>query len=90
MRSSESGFSRKSYAPSLVALTAVSMVPWPEMMTTSGRFSRSERMNVGEHVEAVAIGEPDVEENDVVGRVLNEHESLSSSGGSGHAVSLFA
>ena len=33
----ESGFSRKSKAPSLVARTAVSMVPWPEIMTTTGR-----------------------------------------------------
>ena len=35
-----SGFSRKSNAPSLVAFTAVSMVPWPEMMTTSGRSAK--------------------------------------------------
>ena len=33
----DSGFSRKSKAPSLVACTAVSMVPWPEIMTTTGR-----------------------------------------------------
>ncbi len=33
----ESGFSRKSSAPSLVALTAVSMLPWPEITTTAGR-----------------------------------------------------
>ena len=33
----ESGFSRKSKAPSLVALTAVSMLPWPEIITTTGR-----------------------------------------------------
>src|SRR5438105_11937635 len=39
--SSESGFSRKSKAPSLVARTAVSMVPWPEMMMTSGASSMS-------------------------------------------------
>src|SRR6478672_841701 len=37
--SSESGFSRKSKAPSLVARTAVSMVPCPEMITTSGGSS---------------------------------------------------
>ncbi len=30
----ESGFSTKSKAPNLVALTAVSMVPWPVMMIT--------------------------------------------------------
>src|SRR5579863_892296 len=37
----ESGFSRKSYAPSLVARTAVSIVPCPEIMMTSGAFSFS-------------------------------------------------
>src|SRR6476619_8048517 len=37
--SSESGFSRKSNAPSLVARTAVSIVPCPEMITTSGGSS---------------------------------------------------
>ncbi len=36
-----SGFSRKSKAPSLVAFTAVSMVPWPEMITTTGRFAKA-------------------------------------------------
>ena len=35
-RSSDSGFSRKSNAPSLVARTAVSIVPCPEMIITSG------------------------------------------------------
>src|SRR5580658_6817137 len=39
--SSDSGFSRKSYAPSFVARTAVSMVPCPEIMMTSGAFSFS-------------------------------------------------
>jgi hypothetical protein len=31
----ESGFSMKSKAPSLVARTAVSMLPWPEIITTA-------------------------------------------------------
>src|SRR5436190_4929332 len=39
--STERGFSRKSYAPNLVARTAVSIVPWPEIMMTSGAFSLS-------------------------------------------------
>src|SRR5580698_10768357 len=39
--SMESGFSRKSYAPSFVARTAVSIVPCPEIMMTSGAFSFS-------------------------------------------------
>ena len=32
----DSGFSRKSYAPSRVASTAVSIVPWPDIMMTGG------------------------------------------------------
>jgi len=35
IRSREKGFSIKSWAPNLVALTAVSMVPWPDIMRTS-------------------------------------------------------
>ena len=41
MRSMESGFSRKSKAPSLVARTAVSMLPCPEIMMISGWSSIS-------------------------------------------------
>ena len=36
----ESGFSRKSKAPSLVALTAASIEPWPLITTTTGRSSK--------------------------------------------------
>ncbi len=36
----ERGFSRKSNAPSLVALTAASMLPWPEITTTTGRSEK--------------------------------------------------
>ena len=36
----ESGFSRKSKAPSLVAFTAASMLPWPEITTTTGRSAK--------------------------------------------------
>ncbi len=39
--SSESGFSRKSNAPSLVARTAVSMLAWPEIISTMGGESNS-------------------------------------------------
>ncbi len=42
-RSREMGFSRKSRAPSWVALTAVSMVPWPDIMMM-GRSGLSARM----------------------------------------------
>ena len=37
MRSVSSGFSRNSYAPRRVASTAVSIVPWPLIITTIGR-----------------------------------------------------
>ncbi len=39
-RSRWRGFSRKSKAPSLVASTAAWMVPWPEIMMTSGTNGR--------------------------------------------------
>ncbi len=49
-----------------------------------------ELMNVGEHVEPVAIGQPDVEQNHVVGCVLEQRQSLGRVGRRGHAVALFA
>ncbi len=55
-----------------------------------GPLFRSECMNVGENVEAVAIGEPDIEQDDVVGRVLDEHQGFGRGGRGGNAVSLFA
>ena len=61
-----SGFSRKSNAPSLVALTAVSMVPWPEMMTTCGRSVERDLLNARQRFHAVHAGQPDVEQNRVV------------------------
>ena len=39
--SSESGFSTKSNAPILIARTADSMLPWPEMTTICASTSRS-------------------------------------------------
>ena len=59
----ESGFSRKSYAPSLVARTAVSMEPWPEIMTISGDFLRL--LELLKHFQAIHAGQPDVEQHDV-------------------------
>ncbi len=46
------------------------MVPWPEMMMTSGSVGggvHGWRISA-EGVEAVAVGEPDVEQDDVVDR----------------------
>ena len=41
----ESGFSKKSCAPSLVARTALSTLPWPEIITTTGlRIMSASRM----------------------------------------------
>ena len=44
-----------------------------------------ELAHVRKHVEAVAIGQPDVEQHDVVGRVLDEHQGFGRGGGGGHA-----
>ena len=63
----ESGFSRKSKAPSLVALTAVSMLPWPEIMTTTGRSGRGHLLDPRQHFHAVLAGQPDVQENQLAG-----------------------
>ena len=60
------------------------------MMTTSGTFARSSLANLAEGVEAVAIGQPDVEQDDVVGGVAKELEGLRGSGGGGDEVVLFA
>jgi hypothetical protein len=35
-----------------------------------------QRAHLGQHVEAVAIGQPDVEQNHVVGRVAQQHHGL--------------
>ncbi len=50
------------------------------MMTTSGAGFGRKAMDVGKHIESVAVGQPDVEEYDVIGRVFNEHEGLSRGG----------
>ena len=65
------------------------MVPWPEMITTSGRFSAAS-LHVGQDVETVAIRQPDIEQDHVVGRVFNEDQGLGRSGRCGHPVALFA
>ena len=54
-----SGFSRKSNAPSLVAFTAVSMLPWPEIITTTGRSGDGHLLDAGERLHAVHAGQPD-------------------------------
>jgi hypothetical protein len=50
----------------------------------------AEAVDFGKHVEAVAVGEPDVEQHDVVGCILDEDERLGGGGGGGHGVALFA
>ena len=59
--SSESGFSTKSNAPSLVERTAVSMVPWPEIMMTAG--GRCAALQAAESLHAVHARQPHIEEN---------------------------
>ncbi len=61
--SMESGFSRKSKAPSLVALTAASMLPWPEITTTSGRSANGMRLDALEDLHTVDAGQPDIEQH---------------------------
>ena len=46
--------------------------------------------DLGEGVEAVAVGQPDVEQDDVVGGVAEEVEGLGGGGGGGDEVVLFA
>ena len=55
-----------------------------------GPLFGDERMDVSENIEAVTIGEPDVEQDDVVGCVLDEHKSLSRGGSRSNAVAFFA
>ena len=57
----------------MVAFTAASMVPWPLMMTTSGRVSNGQLAQIGQHVETVAIGQPDVEQHHVIRRVFKQN-----------------
>ncbi len=45
--------------------------------------------DVGEGVEAVAVGQPDVEQDDVVGGVADELEGFGGGGGGGDGVALF-
>ena len=62
--SMESGFSMKSKAPSLVARTAVSMVPCPEIMITFGRFSSA--CDSFQRFQTVDAGQPDIEQHHVI------------------------
>ena len=57
-----------------MARTADSMVPWPEMMTTSGGVDSPISRMLLQHIQAVAVGQPDVEQNNVVLHVANELE----------------
>ena len=54
-----------------------------------GALLGDQRVNVGEHVEAVAIGQPDIEQDNVVGCILNEHEAFGRGGRGGHGVAFF-
>ncbi len=59
------------------------------MMTTSGTLAAVHLADLGEGVEAVAVGQPDVEQDDVVGGVAEEGEGLGGGGGGGDEVALF-
>ena len=63
--SSDSGFSTKSNAPSLIARTADSMLPWPEISTTCASTCRSRsRASVAR---PSMPGQPDVEHDQIDG-----------------------
>jgi hypothetical protein len=47
-------------------------------------------VDVGEHVESVTVGQPDVEQNHVVGGVIEQHQSLGRVGRRGHSIALLA
>src|ERR1700676_5138856 len=47
-------------------------------------------MDLAEHVEAVAIGKPDVEQNHIVGCVFDTALCLRSVGSGGHAITFLA
>ena len=64
--SSDSGFSTKSKAPILMARTADSMLPWPEIITTGA--STLPLAQPRERRQAVHARQPDVEDDDVVRR----------------------
>ena len=57
-----------------MAFTAVSMVPWPEIITTAA--SGRQPLDLGEGLQAVHARHPDVEE-DEVGRLVGEPASAS-------------
>ena len=57
-----------------MALTAVSMVPWPEIITTGGLGPQP--LELGQRLQAVHARHPDVEE-DEVGRLVGEPASAS-------------
>ena len=49
-----------------MAFTAVSMVPWPEIITTNGRSDAGNLLNPAQRFEAVDSRQPDVEQHDLV------------------------
>jgi len=59
---SESGFSMKSKHPAWLARTAVSIVPWPEIMMTAG--GPRGRLQAAQCFEPVHSRKPDVKEHD--------------------------
>jgi len=47
-------------------------------------------VHIGQHIQSIPIGKPDVEQDHVIGRVLNQHHRFAGGGGAGHAIALFA
>ena len=49
-----------------------------------------ELANVLQHIHAIAIGKPDVQQHRVVGGVTQQHHGLAAGGGRGDGVAVFA
>src|SRR5215469_10627643 len=48
-----------------------------------------ERVNIGKDIEPIAVGEPDIEKDYIVGRIFDEYERFTCRGRRGHGVAFF-
>ena len=85
-RSVERGFSRKSIAPSLVALTAASTVAWPDIMSTGTSFFES--LTCSKSWTPVSVGQRDIEQRHVVGALCESLFGQSETARDVHAVAF--
>jgi len=67
-------FSIKSNAPSFVARTAVSILPWPEIITTSAQIPSKKLF---QSFKSINPRQPDVEQNAAITRAAERFETIS-------------